>query len=264
MRRLSAQENPKRPDHVAALREAIAKIERRTVASEQSPALLSFEIAEIDQALGGGLPACALHEVAAWRESELAAASGFACAVAAHRGQAKPVLWAAENLASLENGYPYGPGLDEMGLSPERLVLVTAQRARDVLWVMEEALRCSGIGAVIGEIRSEKALDDVAGRRLALACEEKGGLALLLRAAPDDRPFPAATRWIVEAARSGEVRFGVGPPALHIRLIRNRNGRVGDWRVEWHRVEQRFFLASAHFEPVAAPAADRPHRVAVA
>src|SRR5262245_30440228 len=238
----------------------------------------------IDGALGGGLSAGALHEIAAAREAETAAASGFALALAARRTSlrgarndesaasvltpGRTVLWIAEDLSLAENGAPYGPGLDEIGIAPERLITVAGARERDVLWAMGEALRCRAVGTVIGEMRS-RGIDQVATRRLALAAAAGNALGLMLRTAPDDGPSAAATRWIVGAApfpRSGdgdEERHGVGPPRLAARLVRNRRGQLGAWIVEWNSVEQRFELAT-HSEPVAGSVFDRPRRTAVA
>src|SRR5215469_5441496 len=223
----------------------------------------------IDGALGGGLSAGALHEVAAAREAETAAASGFALALAARmtswRGASrKHVLWIAEDLSLAENGAPYGPGLDGIGIAPERLITVAAARERDVLWAMEEALRCRAVGMVIGEMRPRD-IDQVATRRLALAAAAGNARGLILRTAPDDGPSAAATRWIIGAAPSlnAEHSHGVGPPRLLARLVRNRRGHLGAWIVEWNSVEQRFELAT-HSEPVAGSAFDRPRRPAVA
>src|SRR5215471_12505543 len=254
----------------------------------------------IDGALGGGLSAGALHEIAAAREAETAAASGFALALAARRTSlrgappisglpaigsrararndesaasvltpGRHVLWIAEDLSLAENGAPHGPGLDGIGIAPERLITVAGARERDVLWAMEEALRCRAVGMVIGEIRPHN-IDQVATRRLALAAAAGNALGLILRTAPDDGPSAAATRWIVGAApssaHSGEGddrRHGVGPPRLAARLVRNRRGHLGAWIVEWNSVEQRFELAT-HSEPVAGSAFDRPRRTAVA
>ena len=102
-------------------------------------------------------------------------------------------------MAALESGTPYGPGLDGFGLAPERLVTVAVAQRRDLMWAMEEALRCRAVGAVIGELR-HGALDTVAVRRLSLAAADSGALALLLRAAPEDDASTAATRWVVGAA----------------------------------------------------------------
>jgi protein ImuA len=284
------------------LRRQLCALEAATGLVGECGAPLALGNPAIDGALGGGLGCGALHEIAAAREAETAAASGFALALAARtaslRGASpisglpaiggsydarnrnderavsvltpgRNVLWIAEDLSLAENGAPYGPGLDGMGIAPERLITVIAPRARDVLWAMEEALRCRAVGMVIGEIRP-RGIDQVATRRLALAAAAGNALGLILYTAPDDGPSAAATRWILGAAppspHSGEGDercHGVGPPRLIARLVRNRRGHLGAWIVEWNSVEQRFELAT-HSEPVAGAAFGRPHRTAVA
>src|SRR5262249_47395714 len=188
-------------------------------------------------------PRRAQRPVAAAREAETAAASGFALALAARmtswRGvstaignsydararnderavsvtSGRHVLWIAEDLSLAENGAPYGPGLDGIGIAPERLITVAAARERDVRGAMEEARTCRAVGMVIGEMRARD-IDQVATRRLALAAAAGNALGLILRTAPDDGPSAAATRWIVGAApfpRSGDgdgERHGAGP-----------------------------------------------------
>jgi protein ImuA len=240
----------------------IDRLRRKLSAAEAATGLghgaapLTLGIPAIDATLGGGLSRGALHEIAAMRESETAAATGFALALAA-RAAGRAVLWIAEDLSLAENGMPYGPGLDEAGIAPERLITVAAARSRDVLWAMEEALRCRAVGVAIGELRARD-IDQVASRRLSLAAAAGDTLGLILRTAPDDAPSAAATRWIIGAAPSG-----IGPPRFVAHLIRNRRGHLGAWIVEWNSVEQRFELAT-HSQPVAGAAFDRPHRAAVA
>jgi len=223
---------------------------------------IPFGIAPIDQVLGGGLARAALHEIAASTESALPAATHFTLGLAAHGKEPRAVLWVAEDMGLLENGAPYGPGLDDLGLSPERLVRVAAAKSRDVLWAMEEALRCRAIGAVIGEIRSADRLDLVASRRLSLAAGQRDVCAFLLRTAPGTDASAAATRWIVAAAPSRANAAGPGAPRFFVHLTRNRRGPLGSWLLEWHRVERRFDLAPSLSEPVADAACDRPHHAA--
>ena len=253
-------------------------------------ALLALGNPAIDGALGGGLGSSVLHEIAAAREAEVAAASVFALALAARmtsRRRAPPaianswkarehdgpilvpaagrnVIWIAEDLSLVENGALYGPALDGIGIAPERLITVAAARTRDVLWAMEEALRCRAVGMVIAEMRP-RGIDQVATRRLALAAAAGCALGLILYTAPDDAPSAAVTRWIIGAASSLNIErgHGIDPPHLLARLVRNRRGPLGTWIVEWNSVEQRFELAT-HSEPVAGAAFDRPHRTAVA
>jgi protein ImuA len=235
---------------------------REAIRTAEPPAggVLPSGIAALDAALGGGLACGALHEIAAPRESEMAAAAGFALALAVRRR--KPLIWIAEDMALAESGAPHGPGLDAFGLAPEKLLTVAAPKTRDVLWVMEEALRCSALGTVIGEIRGGGAgVDLVATRRLSLAAGHggRGALAVLLRAAPSDEPSAAATRWIVGTAASAPSPHGIGPPRFAAHLVRNRRGHAGSWIMEW---KSGGFILAADSEPVAAPAVDRPHRAA--
>ena len=208
--------------------------------------MLPLGIAAIDDALGGGLARGALHEIAAASEAHLAAATGFALGLAA--GGRIRVFWIAEDMALAESGAPYGAGLDVFGLRPERLLTVSAAQRCDLLWAMEEALRCRAVHAAIGELRHGE-IDPVALRRLSLAAGESGALALLLRARPAREASTAATRWIVGAAPNA---------CFAVELVRNRRGPLGAWILQWSDSDEHFILAPA--QPVAAPVLDRPHR----
>jgi len=258
---------------LGALRQAIRKIEGHTL--EDVCGTVPFGVAGLDAALGGGLARGALHEIAATRESDIPAATGFGLAVAllagneargqqAERAAKRAVIWIAEDMALNESGLPYGPGLDAHGLPPERLITVAVAHSRDVLWAMEEALRSSAVGVVIGEVRGAR-LDLVATRRLTLAAAGHGALGLILRAAPDPEASAAATRWIVGAAPSvpsqGAAFYGPGPPRVHAQLIRNRRGQLGSWMLEWNADHERF---TTHSQPVPAASVHRPARAAMA
>src|SRR5262245_23600615 len=278
-----AGEHSARIDQV---RRQLRALEATTGLAGDCGALFALGTPVIDAALGGGLGGGTLHEIAAAREAEVTVASGFALALAArsaawtrtsigHSSDARNderagstagrnVFWIAENLSLAENGALYCPGLDQIGIAPERLIMVAAPRARDVLWTMEEALRCRAVGMVIGEMRP-RGIDQVATRRLALAAAAGSALGIILYTAPDDAPSAAVTRWIIGAAAAldAERSHDVDSPRFLARLVRNRRGPLGTWIVEWNSVEQRFELAT-HSEPVAGAAFDRPHRTAVA
>jgi protein ImuA len=176
----------------------------------------------------------------------------------AGRGARKQsIVWIAEDMALAESGVPYGGGLDAFALSPERLITVAAAHPRDLLWAMEEALRCRAIGVVIGEWRHGE-IDTVAVRRLSLAAAESGALALMLRASPAADASTAATRWIAGAAPSAATPYGPGLPRFAAHLMRNRRGPTGSWILQWSDSDERFSLAPA--QPLALPVPDRPHR----
>jgi protein ImuA len=245
------------PSVIAGLRHAIGSIENRHLSADQNAARARLGLPALDTVLGGGLVRRALHEVAARSEPEIAAATAFTLGLAARSAQHRPVLWIAEDMAWRESGAPYGPGLDEAGIAPEQILMVAGGRLPDVLWAMEEALRCRAVGAVIGELRHGH-LDGVATRRLALAAAQQWTPALLLRASPAARPLAAATRWIVGATPAVSPAAGLGPSRFAVHLIRNRYGIGGSWVLEWNRDAQCFEGLPADPVPVAEPALDRP------
>jgi protein ImuA len=69
-------------------------------------------------------------------------------------------------------------GLASLSLDLQRLVLVRPQRSADALWVVEQALRTRGVGAVVCEFDR---LSTTSFRRLQLAAETGGTLGILLR-----------------------------------------------------------------------------------
>jgi protein ImuA len=217
----------------------------------------------IDAALGGGLACGALHEVAAAAPIHLAAASGFAMALATLAGGTRgQVLWVATDFAAREGGGPYGPGLDLFGLLTARLLMLRVPRPVDVLWAMEEALRCRALAAAVAELTGDGAdaeAELTATRRLALAAREGCGLGLLLRHRATAEPSAAATRWTIAAAPSEPDAYdGLGPVRFDLTLCKNRRGPSGRWFVTWdHHV--RVFHAAVPVG-VAETALDRPDR----
>jgi protein ImuA len=263
------------------LRHRIRALERPAVFAEDTPAL-ALGVAEVDAVLGGGLARGALHEIAASSEAHLPAATGFIAGLG--RAAYGAAVWLAEDMGLAESGALYGPGLLDYGIAPERLLTVTVAHRRDLLWAMEEALRCRSVRFVVGEMRAG-ALDAVAVRRLSLAAAETGALALLLRAAPPDDASTAATRWIVGAepwpqaplipAQAG-IQFDASPrqvgtgfplsrrragefaAAWTTHLTRNRRGPLGSWILTWSNGDG--FQLAAHAQSLAAAPLDRPHR----
>ncbi len=196
-------------------------------------------IAEIDRHLPwGGLPRGCLHEILGDK------ADGAPLAFAAHllallsARHAGPVLWLSAR------GGLYPPGLHAFGPAGAWTARLLAVRAhipgrpsaghRNLIWALEEALRTRGPAAVAAEVGQ---LDLVAARRLQLAAEEGGALALVLREAAKDGAgqarTTAVTRWHVRSAPSTSCAWG-GPGAVRwrIELLRCRGGAPRGWTVE--------------------------------
>jgi protein ImuA len=220
----------------------------------------------IDKALGGGLACGALHELAPTAPLHLGAVSGFGLALAARAaGRRGQVLWIAAEYAAGEDGGPYGPGLDLFGLASAHLLMVRVSKPLDVLWAMEEGLRCRALACVIAELTGEGAVADLtATRRLTLAAREgigaqNSGFGLLIRHRVTAMPSAASTRWEIAAAPSQPDAYGgIGRARFGLSLCKNRRGPSGRWIIEWNHHERAFQPALS--VGLAAPALDRPDR----
>lgn len=246
-----------------ALRRSLARLEREGTARARD--VFSFGLPDVDQTLGGGLARGALHEVYALGGADVAAATGFAIALAlrAAPGPATPgpILWARQDYVDTESGRLHAPGLAELGLDPDRVIVVRAPDALGVLRAGAEALRCSALSAVLIEPWGEAgAIDLVATRRLSLAAGDAGVPALMVRLAASPKPSAAATRWAVRSLPSQALEAGApGLPAFAITLLRNRAGTAGhEWRVEWNRDERCFRNRHGQELGRARPALPRP------
>src|ERR1044072_5253253 len=246
----------KTEQHLSRLRRAIATSE----ALPEETRSLTLGVPAIDAALGGGLPAAALHEVSA-PPMHLGAAAGFTLALATlAQERNKETLWIASDFGLLETGAPYAPGLEQFGLAADRLLFARVARPVDALFAMEEALKCRALSAVIAEFGA--APDLTATRRLSLAGKDHGGLGLILRQGflhnASDAPSAARTRWQVTAAPSVPDEFGgLGPTAFLLDLTRNRRGPCGTWTLTWDHHERVFAALSLG---VAEADRDRPDR----
>jgi protein ImuA len=218
-----------------------------------------------DAALKGGLALAELHELVSAGTLHHGAALGFALALAALvPARGGTIVFAQQDFAGLEAGALYGLGCDLFGLDPARLLLVRAASQRDALWAMEEALKTRGLTAVIGELaQNGEDADLTATRRLSLAVQKGGGLALLLRQRVLDAPSAAATRWQIAAAPGPPDRFGgLGRTAFSLALTKNRRGPCGNWVLQWDHHGVCFIQAVSR--AVAAPVFNRPGDAAVA
>jgi protein ImuA len=230
------------------LRQTLAGIDPSNAARLTGEERLVGLTAPIDRALGGGLACGALHELAPAAPMQLGATSGFGLAVAARAsGDRRQVLWIATDYAAGEGGGPYGPGLDLFGLAAARLLVLRVSKPVDVLWAMEEALRCRALACVVAEMTGEgEAADLTATRRLALAAREgvsarNSGLGLLIRHRTTAMPSAAATRWEIAAALSQPDAYGgIGRARFDLSLRKNRRGPSGRWIIEWNHHERAF------------------------
>jgi protein ImuA len=211
--------------------------------------VLPFGLPELDRYLPkGGLALEAVHEVMPAAAGDTASAFGFVVALLARMPPGGPILFIVSRRALTDYGRPHGHGLNALGLDPARVILVEAGDERQALWAIEEALRSGVPAAVAGAIG--RRIDLKASQRLQFAARSPGVPLLLFRPAGMEGSSAAVTRWCVGSAEAARDRFGlVTHWRWHVRLVRCRNGRPGEWLVEWDHVAHRFRLAAAVADP---------------
>jgi protein ImuA len=217
---------------------------RRRIRALERPAgrhalVLPFDVPEMDAHLPeGGLTQAALHEIGGGGVDGVPAASAALFAAGILARLPRPVLWCTTA------GDTFAPGLACAGLPPDRVIHARAPDEKSVLLVMEEALRHPGLSAVVGELSR---LPMTPSRRLALAAEKSGVMALALRRRREGRPeeeglTAADTRWRitpmpspalpVPGPRIGTSMAVLGPARWQVELTRCRNGGPKTWIME--------------------------------
>ena len=218
-------------DTAEALRRAIREIEE---ARSPGRPHLPLGVPEIDRSLpGGGLRPGCIHEVGGDE-----AATGFCAVLLGRAGRVGgrrgapggSLLWLAR-----ENDL-YPPGLVPYGIGAGQLLIVSGlKRQADMLWAMEEALRCRALAGVVAEA---EAIGLAAGRRLMLAAEGTGVLGLVLsRGGGKGRGgvgvSVAVSRWRITSVPGLDGGRGGAEASWRVQMLHCRGGRPGEWLVGW-------------------------------
>jgi protein ImuA len=178
-------------------------------------------------------PLGAVHEFLSERPEDTAATSGFVAGLLAPLvGAQGTSLW----ISSSRTLFP--PALKTFGIEPDRFIFIDLEKEKDVLWAMEESLKCAALTAVIGEMQE---ISFTASRRLQLAVEQSRVTGFILRRNLRNLSTTACvSRWKITALPSEEVDGlpGIGFPQWRVELLRVRNGKPGVWDVSW--VEGKF------------------------
>jgi protein ImuA len=232
-------------DHRAVVIDELRRLLPRIEGAHKS---LPFGLPSLDSHLPeGGLTCGALHEVVPEAEGATAAAFGFIAAVLGRLPKPRLLVCVTPAYGRRPNGRLYGHGLNALGLDPSRLILVETAQRKETLWAIEEALHSTAPAAVIGSIDK---LDLRTSQRLQLAAGDTGLPLFLLRPAPTLESSAAATRWRIGTAAAARDRFGLMVrPRWRLQLERCRNGRPGQWVVEYDHVAHRFSFPAALADP---------------
>jgi protein ImuA len=172
-------------------------------------------------------PLGAVHEFFCTGLEDTSASSGF---IAGILSSVVNNIGAALWISSSQTIFP--PALKAFGIEPEKIVFINVRNEKERLWVMEEALKCSGLSAVVGEIQEASFKES---RRLQLAVEQSGVTGFVLRRNPKNLATACVSRWRIKPLPSAPINNlpGVGFARWNVALLKVRNGKPGSWEVEW-------------------------------
>lgn len=176
----------------------------------------------------GVFPTGAVHELVSLEPEAAAATSAFLTCLLNNRMWSNGFsLW----ISSRRLIFP--PALKLLGVDPERIIFIDLRNDKDVLWAVEEALRCNALMAVVGEV---KELSFANSRRLQLAIEQSKVTGFIHRIYPKSENATACVaRWKIKPL-PGIVEWGmpgVGFPKWNVELTKVKSGRPGSWDLAW-------------------------------
>lgn len=173
-------------------------------------------------------PLSAVHEFISAGPESKAATAGF---ISALLGGLMQTGGAAIWISCTRTIFP--PALSMFGIEPERIIFLDLKNEKEVLWAMEEALRCNGLAAVVGEIPE---LSFTVSRRFQLAVEKSRVTGFIHRSNPRNIQSNAClARWKIKSLPSLSYNGlpGLGFPRWEVELLKIRNGVPGLWQMEW-------------------------------
>jgi len=96
----------------------------------------------------GSFPLGAVHEFISPRPETTASTTGFIAGILSSLiGNNGAVLW----ISASRKIFP--PALRAFGVQPDRVVFVDLRKEKDVLWALDESLKCPSLTAVVGEVK---------------------------------------------------------------------------------------------------------------
>jgi protein ImuA len=154
-----------------------------------------------------------------------------------------PLLWVQDRPSYKESGTPYLPALRH-----RTIIQVDVNRPSDVLWAMEEGLRCKALSCIIGEIWGDPpALNFTATKRLAMRAEANKVPCWLIRRAASPDLSAARDRWRIASLPSFAHPHdpqAPGAPRWQVELFRSRTQAPGTWVASYDRTADRVHFAA--------------------
>ena len=187
----------------------------------------------------GSFPLGAIHEFISEGPESASATSAFISALVSplmKKGGA--AIWIG-NSAKI-----FPPALKQFDIDPSRIIFIDLHKEKDLLWAVEESLKCHGLAAVIADIPE---LSFTVSRRFQLAVEQSQVTGFIHRSNPRHLNINAAvSRWKIKPlpSETDDGLPGLGYPRWNVELLKIRNGKPGVWQMEW---------ANFRFNPIVKP-----------
>ncbi len=174
-------------------------------------------------------PTGAIHEFICTKNEDTAATQGFLT------GILKMLMLEEDGycLYISKNRNLFPTALQAYGVQPHHIIFVDLERERDILWAMEEGLKCKQLTAVIAELRE---ITFAQSRRLQLTVAQSQVTGFLLRTSSAKiTPTACVARWKITPLESEQKEGlpGLGFPKWQVELLRVKNGNPGIWQIEW-------------------------------
>jgi protein ImuA len=214
----------RKSDVISELQKSILRMQGFRFSKNES---LDLKLGPINDSFpNASFPLGAVHEFLSERMEDATSTIGFiAVLLSSLMGHSGVTLW----ISASRTLFP--PSLKNFGLEPDRFIFLDLKKESDVIWAMEEALKCSAVAGVVGEVR---AIDFTSSRRLQLAVEQSQVTGFVLRNNfRQSNTTACVSRWKISSLPSERTSLpGIGFPKLKVELLRIRNGKPNTWNVQ--------------------------------
>lgn len=206
------------------LKKSILPLEGYKPNLNTSPAIRPFQYAFP----GNVFPLGAIHELTCQSTEDVGVTISFIAGLLSRLSEQQGIcLWIGDKLSV------FPPALKFFGLEPDKLIFIESSKNKEQLWLMEEALKCEQLTAVVGEIKN---IDFTASRRLQLAVEQSRVNGFIIRNNLEiQNTIACIARWKITSL-PGVIKDdlpGVGFPQWNVELLKVRNGKPQSWHIEW-------------------------------
>ncbi len=173
-------------------------------------------------------PVGCVHEFLNNSYNDAAATNGFVTALLS-----KLMLFQGAAIWISNTRTLFPAAMKNFGIEPHQIIFIDLKNEKDILYAIEEALKCNRITTVIGEVKNITFKES---RRLQLAAEQSRVTGFLLRhQAKVLNTIACVSRWRITSLPSELINGmpGVGFPRWNVELLKVRNGKPGSWKIEW-------------------------------